>query len=172
MGTWLRSPQCSESPQRTCTTRAGPRNVSFVNTYIHTHIHTYIHTYKLIEQAHLSTLHGGVAMTMAKIRESYWILDSKVTPTSKTNSIELLGMQTVPRPVIRKPISRTFTCEPNARCYTIWSSWSRVRGSDSLQDKRKENQEILFSYVRVQFDKSGTFRKYGSRWKSGSSWRV
>ena len=30
-------------------------------------------THKLVEQAHLSTLHGGVAMTMAKIRELYWI---------------------------------------------------------------------------------------------------
>ena len=30
-------------------------------------------TSKLVEQAHLLTLHGGVAMTMAKIRESYWV---------------------------------------------------------------------------------------------------
>ena len=28
---------------------------------------------KLIEQAHLRTLHGGVGMTMAKVRECYWI---------------------------------------------------------------------------------------------------
>ena len=30
-------------------------------------------TRKLVEQAHLMTLHGGVAMTMAKVREVYWI---------------------------------------------------------------------------------------------------
>ena len=30
-------------------------------------------TSKLVEQAHLSTLHGGVAMTMAKIRETFWV---------------------------------------------------------------------------------------------------
>ena len=28
---------------------------------------------KLVERAHQSTLHGGVGMTMAKIREQYWI---------------------------------------------------------------------------------------------------
>ena len=28
---------------------------------------------KLVQQAHLSTLHGGVRMTMAKIRDCYWI---------------------------------------------------------------------------------------------------
>ena len=30
-------------------------------------------TTKLVERAHLSTLHGGVAMTMAKVRERYWV---------------------------------------------------------------------------------------------------
>jgi hypothetical protein len=33
--------------------------------------HPFAH--KLVERAHLSTLHGGVGMTMAKIRENYWI---------------------------------------------------------------------------------------------------
>ena len=31
------------------------------------------YTRKVVEQAHLATLHGGVAMTMAKVRERYWI---------------------------------------------------------------------------------------------------
>ena len=30
-------------------------------------------TSKLVEQAHMSTLHGGVTMRTAKIRESYWV---------------------------------------------------------------------------------------------------
>ena len=30
-------------------------------------------TLKLVEEAHLQTLHGGVILTMAKIRENYWI---------------------------------------------------------------------------------------------------
>ena len=45
MGTWLRSPQCSESPQRTCTTCAGPRNVSFVNTRTHANTHARTHAH-------------------------------------------------------------------------------------------------------------------------------
>jgi hypothetical protein len=28
---------------------------------------------KLVEEAHMKTLHGGVILTMAKIRENYWI---------------------------------------------------------------------------------------------------
>ena len=31
------------------------------------------YTYKLVQQAHLTTLHGGVALTMAKVREAYWV---------------------------------------------------------------------------------------------------
>ena len=31
------------------------------------------YTKKLVEHAHLSTLHGGVGLTMAKIREHYWV---------------------------------------------------------------------------------------------------
>ncbi len=31
-------------------------------------------TLKLVEEAHLQTLHGGVILTMAKISENYWIL--------------------------------------------------------------------------------------------------
>ena len=30
-------------------------------------------TWKIVEQAHLATLHGGVGMTMARIRERFWI---------------------------------------------------------------------------------------------------
>ena len=30
-------------------------------------------TRKLVEEVHLKTLHGGVGMTMAGIREKYWI---------------------------------------------------------------------------------------------------
>ncbi len=33
----------------------------------------HLFTRKLVEQAHLTTLHGGVAMTMAKIRDHYWV---------------------------------------------------------------------------------------------------
>ena len=32
-----------------------------------------IFTKKVIERAHLATLHGGVAMTMAKVRERFWV---------------------------------------------------------------------------------------------------
>ena len=32
-----------------------------------------IFTRKVVERAHLSTLHGGVSMTMAKVRERYWV---------------------------------------------------------------------------------------------------
>ena len=42
-------------------------------------------TRKLVERAHLMTLHGGVAMTMAKVRESYWI--SKLRQASQASSI-------------------------------------------------------------------------------------
>ena len=31
------------------------------------------YTKKLVEHAHLSTLHGGVGLTMAKLRERYWV---------------------------------------------------------------------------------------------------
>ena len=30
-------------------------------------------TRKVVEQAHLTTLHGGVALTMARVRERYWV---------------------------------------------------------------------------------------------------
>ena len=30
-------------------------------------------TRKVVEQAHLTTLHGGVASTMARVRERYWV---------------------------------------------------------------------------------------------------
>lgn len=33
-----------------------------------------LYTKKLVEHAHLSTLHGGVNLTMAKIQEHYWVL--------------------------------------------------------------------------------------------------
>jgi hypothetical protein len=33
----------------------------------------HLFTRKLVEQVHLTTLHGGVAMTMAKIRDHYWV---------------------------------------------------------------------------------------------------
>ena len=31
------------------------------------------YTNKLVEHAHLSTLHGGVGLTMAKLQERYWV---------------------------------------------------------------------------------------------------
>ena len=31
------------------------------------------YTKTLVHQAHMDTLHGGVALTMAKLREQYWI---------------------------------------------------------------------------------------------------
>ena len=34
---------------------------------------TALFTTKIVQRAHLSTLHGGVAMVMAKVREKYWI---------------------------------------------------------------------------------------------------
>ena len=34
---------------------------------------SHLYTHKLVEQAHLSTLHGGVAITMAKVREIHWV---------------------------------------------------------------------------------------------------
>ena len=30
-------------------------------------------TYKLVQQAHLTTMHGGSTLTMAKVREAYWV---------------------------------------------------------------------------------------------------
>ncbi|XP_028419005.1 uncharacterized protein LOC114544617 [Dendronephthya gigantea] len=33
----------------------------------------HVYTQKLVEKTHLSTLHGGVAATMSKVRERYWI---------------------------------------------------------------------------------------------------
>ena len=33
----------------------------------------HLFTRKLVEQAHLTTLHGGVGMTMAKVRDLYWV---------------------------------------------------------------------------------------------------
>ena len=30
-------------------------------------------TAKLVDQAHLATLHGGVTLTMARVQETYWI---------------------------------------------------------------------------------------------------
>ena len=30
-------------------------------------------TYKLVQQAHLTTMHGGSPLTMAKVREAYWV---------------------------------------------------------------------------------------------------
>ncbi len=33
----------------------------------------HLFTRKLVEQVHLKTLHGGVGMTMAKVRDKYWV---------------------------------------------------------------------------------------------------
>ena len=33
----------------------------------------HLFTRKLVEQVHLTTLHGGVGMTMAKVRDQYWV---------------------------------------------------------------------------------------------------
>ena len=33
----------------------------------------HLFTHKLVEQAHVTTLHGGVGMTMAKVRDLYWV---------------------------------------------------------------------------------------------------
>ena len=48
----------------------GESRVNFQSIYVPRN-HPF--TRKLVEQAHLMTLHGGVAMTMAKVREVYWI---------------------------------------------------------------------------------------------------
>ena len=34
---------------------------------------THLYTEKLVSGAHLATLHGGVGLTMARVRESYWV---------------------------------------------------------------------------------------------------
>ena len=34
---------------------------------------THLYTEKLVSEAHLATLHGGVGLTMARVRESYWV---------------------------------------------------------------------------------------------------
>ena len=44
-------------------------------------------TTSLVEQAHISTLHGGVGMTMAKIREKIWVLHLR--PIGQECTIEL-----------------------------------------------------------------------------------
>ena len=74
----------------------------------------------VVEQAHVANLYGGVPMTMTEIRSI--LVGSKVTPSSKTSSIELLRMQTVPCPVVRQftpPPTPKFTRRPNTRFYNI-----------------------------------------------------
>ncbi|XP_048580704.1 uncharacterized protein LOC116619237 isoform X2 [Nematostella vectensis] len=35
--------------------------------------HVHIYTQRIVEEAHLRTIHGGVGLTMAKVREDFWV---------------------------------------------------------------------------------------------------
>jgi hypothetical protein len=51
-------------------------------------------TKRVVEQAHLTTLHGGVASTMARVRERYRVADSE------ENSKRVFQMREIQKPSI------------------------------------------------------------------------
>ncbi len=64
----------------------------------------HLFTRKLVEQAHLKTIHGGVGMTMAKVRDKYWV--PKLRQLVKRLRSGCWGSQTFSCAFIRKSTPR------------------------------------------------------------------
>ena len=57
---------------------------------------THLYTEKLVSEAHLATLHGGVGLTMARVRESCWVPRLRRLTDDRASDESLLRLQTLP----------------------------------------------------------------------------
>ena len=110
------------------------------------------YTTKLVEYSHLRTLHGGVGMTMAHVRENYWI-SRQATSTSAESDQEMFcrrfqakalqqpppGMLPLERTVGNHPFRATVT-----DCFKRKQTWRRATQSKSCL--RVENMAFIFIF--------------------------
>ena len=71
------------------------------------------------------------------------LLDLQVTAISEARQVRLLGMQTVPSPVVQKPTTRKSTFNPNRRFHPLRISWSGLRWTDPLQGKKTKKAYLV-----------------------------
>jgi hypothetical protein len=109
-------------------------------------------TLKVVQQAHILTLHGDVGLTMAKVREGFWVpwlrqLVKRIR--RKCNGCK--RFQVKPYQVTR----------PGKLLKT-----RRLRRADKISTRKKDGRERLLSHVRAQSDQSdssGTGNVIGDR---------
>ena len=87
-------------------------------------------TAKLTFNAHLSTLHGGVGLTMGKVREKYWVprLRRLVEVERKLSRVHKIPGQSLSSPTARKS-----THNQNRGFKAVPSNRSRFHRTDPLR---------------------------------------
>lgn len=124
----------------------------------------HLYTHKLVERTRLSTLHGGVAITMSKVREIHWV--PRLRQLVENIRAGCWGC--------KRHRARAYESPPPGNLSitrTQESTPFQVLGVDfagpiRYQTKGKTNRKPIFGTVRVQLNKSsspGASEVFGSR---------
>ena len=103
-------------------------------------------TKKLVRRTHVETLHGGVLLTMAAVRETYWIPKLRKLVKSVRGSCwgckRFTAVPIVKPPPGNLPTDRTWSSIPSHR--------NGLRRSDSLPDGQLARRKELLPHLLVQ----------------------
>ena len=119
-------------------------------------------TRKVVEQAHLTTLHGGVASTMARVRERYWV--PKLRRMVKKARSDCFGYVKFRSQAYQKPPSGNLPATRTEGSFP--SPGGRLRWSNSVPIKNESSKESISGAIRVQFNAGSpprSFTIFGSR---------
>ena len=104
---------------------------------------------KLVAPAHKTTLHGGVGLTMAKVRERYWV--PRLRQLTKRVIRNCNGCKRFQ--CLCTPPSRKSTKGQNQRFFAISSNQSQLRWTYQVPSQVAERGEGIHRAVCLQPDK-------------------
>ncbi|XP_046863293.1 uncharacterized protein LOC124457043 [Xenia sp. Carnegie-2017] len=114
---------------------------------------------RVVEKLHRETLHGGVGLTMAAVRETYWI--PKLRSLVKKVRKECFGCKRYRATSVPTP-SWKVTRGPDLWRNSVRGDWRRFRGTNTLQ---REVKQGLQSFETVHCSEGKTqedlFRQWG-----------
>jgi hypothetical protein len=93
------------------------------------------YTTKLVEYSHLRTLHGGVGMTMAHVRENYWI-SRQATSTSAASDQEMLRLSKISSQSFTATTPRNASTRENSGKSPIPTNRSGLCRTTKVQEKQ------------------------------------
>ena len=109
-------------------------------------------TEKLVMNAHIRTLHGGVGLTMTKLRETYWI--PRLRRLTRKVIKKCNGCKRFQAVALSSPPPGKFPSERTVGSSAFEVIRSGLCGSDSISPSEKSREEIVYPSIHMQSVKS------------------